>query len=242
MAVKNKMMQPGNMAALLPKLPGLAVTMARSVQTNISVDKAIELARFFSQGTLNNPASVVIDDTVGTNSTDPTWGFVLIPNMPRVRAAAAVAFADQPAAQLAAISKATAQPGKIGTMTPKSAAQATAAARATPTAQVANLGVRVALLNGTPEKGLAGRLATDLNADGYQVIGIADADSEQYTDSWLITYANAAPAAKEGLVRRFGITPDHIRTETTTSGEADLVVILGANLTAASQNTANRQN
>ncbi len=45
MAIKDKVTSQGQMAALLPRLPGLAVAMANSVQTDMPIDKALTLAR-----------------------------------------------------------------------------------------------------------------------------------------------------------------------------------------------------
>ena len=99
LAVKDKLMQPGRLTALLPRLPRLAITLAKSVQTNMPIDKAIAFARQLNQADLQSPASAVIDDKMGINSTDPVWGFVLIPDMAKVRTAAARVFGEQTMAQ-----------------------------------------------------------------------------------------------------------------------------------------------
>jgi len=204
-AIKNKVMQSGQLAALLPRLPGLAIALANSIQTDMPVERAITLARAAGQMNLQNPARLVIDRNMGTETTDPEWGFVLLPDMVRLRAAAAAVFADAPA-------------GPSAAELARQRLQAEAA--------------RVVLLNGTREEGLAAKTATSLSAEGFTVSAVGNADRTNYTKSWLITYGNAKPLTREALIRRFGIPPDHIRSEAP-SPDADLAVILGADTSQA---------
>ena len=60
LAIKDKITQPGQMAALLPRIPSLTMAMARSVQTNMPVERAIALAR-------------TVDKTISTTSRGLSW-------------------------------------------------------------------------------------------------------------------------------------------------------------------------
>jgi LCP family protein required for cell wall assembly len=92
MAVKDKLTEPGQLASLLPRLPGLALAMANSVQTDMPVERAITLARLMGQMDLQNPTRVVVDNTMGTPSLDPENGYILTPDMNKLHSAAAAVF------------------------------------------------------------------------------------------------------------------------------------------------------
>jgi hypothetical protein len=86
---------------------------------------------------------------------------------------------------------------------------------------------RIVVKNGSQEEGLAAKTAAALSADGFNVVAVGNADRADYAQTWLITYGDAAPVAREALVVRFGIPPDRIRSEPS-SDQADLTLILGA--------------
>jgi polyisoprenyl-teichoic acid--peptidoglycan teichoic acid transferase len=208
-AVKNKLVQPGNLASLLPRLPSLAVTLARSVQTDMPLEQAVALARELNQPEFNRPASVVIDDAMGRNANDPVLGFVLVPDLNKVRAAAKVVFEGQ---------------GTVPARTTENI----------PQSPIKTEAARVAILNGTHGQGLANKTATGLVSDGFNVVAAGDADSPDYTASWLICYGDGAPVTRETLARKFGIAPSRIRTEAPT-GDVDVVVVLGADMAQLSK-------
>jgi len=200
-AIKEKITQQGQMAALLPRLPGLAIAMANTVQTDMPVDKAIALARQLDKVDLRNTARVVIDQKMGTVTTDdPTWGYILTPDMNKLRAAAAAVFADA-----------------TGVPSPEEATRQAIQVEA----------ARVMVLNGTSEKGLAAKTQATLITNGFNVVTVGNADRVDYTDTWLVTYGDAAPATVEALVRWFQIPPDHIRSEPP-SDQVDVTVIVGS--------------
>jgi LCP family protein required for cell wall assembly len=205
MAVKDKITQPGQLAALLPRLPGLALAMANSVQTNMPVEKGIMLARALGQMDLVNPTRVVIDNTMGETSLDPTWGSSLTPDMDKLQAAVASVFGETPG-------------GPSAEELARQAIQAEAA--------------RVVVLNGTTEGGLGAEIAASLSADGFQVIAVGNADRADYEQSVLITHGDGSDATREALVSHFGIPPDRVRSESP-SESADLTVVIGADLVSA---------
>ena len=200
-AIKDKVTQPGQLAALLPRLPGLALALANSIQTDMPVEKVITLARIVGEVDLANPTRIVVDNTMGQETTDPTLGFLLIPDMAKVRAATAAVFADAPEEGLSAEEAA------------RQAVQAEAA--------------RVVVLNGTQEEGLASKTAAALSDAGYDVVAIGNAERADYAQSWLITHGDEKPKAREALLRQFDIPPDRILSEPPTE-DLDLTVIVGA--------------
>ncbi len=200
MAIKDKVTQPGVMASLLPRLPGLAIAMANSVETDMPVDKAIAMARTVEQADLANVTRIVIDSKMGqVIQNDPKLGYILVPDMNKVRAAAAAIFADEAA----------------GPSPEESARQV-----------ILDEAARITVLNGTQEKGLAAKTQALLVTNGYNVVTVGNADRADYEATWLITYGDAAPATVEALVQRFGIPPERIRSEPP-SEQTDIALVVG---------------
>ncbi len=206
MALKNKLTQPGQLAGLLPRLPGLAFALANSIQTDMPIEKAIALARTVDQVDLKNPTRIVIDNTMGTDGMDSRWGYVLRPDMNKLRAATAAVFADLSAD----VSPAEAMRQTIQDENP-----------------------RVMVLNGTPEAGLGASVADALAAAGYTIVNIGNADRGDYTQTVLITHGDGKTVSREELVRRFSLMPAQIRSEPP-SDAVDLTLILGADQIKAS--------
>jgi LCP family protein required for cell wall assembly len=196
MAVKDKVMQPGELPALLPRLPALMLALTKVVQTDIPVDRAISLARNLDQVDLNNPARVVIDKSMGEEKNDPRLGFVMVPDVNKLRAAADAILADAPPGQ---------QPGDTAS-------------------------VRILVLNGSEQAGLAALTADALTKDGYTVAGVDNADRSDYAESWLVTHGNAGTRVQSQLAQRLHIPADHIRADAPIA-DADVTIILGADQT-----------
>ena len=206
LALKDKLMQPGQLAALLPRLPGLAMAMANSVQTDMPVEKGIRLARALGEVELKDPTRVVIDSSYGVVSLDPNKGYILTPDLNKLRAASAAVFA-QPAAG------------------PSEQERALEAAQAE--------GARLVVLNGTAQEGLAAKKAADLSNEGLNIVAVGNAEKANYEQTLLITHGDSAPATVEMLAQQLGISPDRIRSDPP-SESVDLTLIIGADQAAIS--------
>jgi hypothetical protein len=193
------------LAALLPRIPGLALAMANSVQTDMPVEKAIMLARTVGQMDLANPTRAVVDNTMGKVSLDPEKGYILTPDMDKVKAVAASVFGEM-------------QSGPTAADLARQAIQSEAA--------------RVVVLNGTTAGGLGTEVATSLAADGFQVVAVGNADRADYGQSVLITYGDGKDATREALVSRFGMPPDRVRSESP-SETTDFTLVVGEDLASA---------
>lgn len=204
-AIKEKVTQPGQMAALLPRIPGLAIAMANSVQTNMPVERAIALARSVDKANLDNVTRVVVDSKMGKVTDDPKWGYLLTPDMNKLRAAATAIFAD-------------ATTGPSAEETTRQAVLAEAA--------------RIMVLNGTQEKALAAKTQARLITNGFNAIAVGNADSADYAQSWLVMHGDKAPATVEALARWLDIPPDRIRSEPP-SDQTDVTIIVGADQVTA---------
>jgi len=199
-AIKDKVTQPGQMAALLPRIPGLAMAMANSVQTDMPMERAIALARSVDKVNLDNITRVVVDSKMGQVTNDPKWGYLLTPDMNKLRAAATAIFADAPT-------------GPSAEETTRQAVLAEAA--------------RIMVLNGTQEKALAAKTQAKLITNGFNATAVGNADNAEYAESWLVTHGDKAPATVEALARWFNIPPDRIRSEPP-SDQVDVTIIVGA--------------
>ena len=171
------------------------------------MERAIALARALDKAKLENVTRVVIDTKMGTVSNDPKWGYLLTPDMNKVRAAADAIFADAPSG----LSAAEAQRQTI---------QAEAA--------------RIVVLNGTQEKGLASKTQANLITAGFNVITVGNADSDAFPSTVIITYGDKGPATVEALARWFAVSPDSIRSEPP-SDQADITVIVGTDQATPAQ-------
>lgn len=201
MAIKDKVTEQGQMAALLPRLPGLAVAMANSVQTDIPINEALTLARTVDDMDLNNIARVVINPKMGTViQNDGALGYTLVPDVPKVRAAADAIFADQAEGP-----------------SPEAAQRQTIQAEA----------ARIVLLNGTQEKGLASRVQAKLVTQGYNVTTVGNADRADYGKSTLIIYGDPKQATVDALMTWFSISEDRVTTQPATE-DRDIAVVVGS--------------
>ncbi len=200
MAIKNKVTQPGMMASLLPRLPGLAIAMANSVQTDMPVEKALALARTVDKLGFDNLTRVVIDQKMGqVNTNYNELGYVLIPDMNKLHAAAAAIFADAPTGPTTAEAE-------------RQVVQAEAA--------------RIIVLNGTQEKGLAAKTQATLITNGFDVATVGNADRVDYAETWLVSHGDTKPATVEALARWFNIPPARIRSDPP-SDAVDVTLIVG---------------
>lgn len=206
-ALKDKLLQPGQLESLLPRLPRLAIAMANVIQTDMPIDKAIALARSVDKLDLSNITRVVIDQKMGTVDTEyPVLGYVLIPDMNKVRAAADAIFAD----------------AVVGP-SPEEVARQTIQAEA----------ARVIILNGTQEKGLAAKVQANLITAGFNVVAVGNAERADYAEAWLVSHGETTPATLEALAQWFNIMPEHVRSEPS-AVDADVTLIVGQDQTSPS--------
>ncbi len=208
-AIKDKLQQPGQLAALLPRIPGLALALSNSVQTDMPIDRALAIARALDNVDLHNPTRAVIDNNFGTQElNNPEFGFILRVDPAKIKATAATIFADAPAV----VSAEEELKRKLKTE-----------------------GARVVVLNASPAENLATKTAVTLSGEGFNVIAVGNADAKDTSQSTLITYGDGNPVTREALLRRFGISADHIRSEPP-SPDADLAIVLGNDATPEPSN------
>jgi LCP family protein required for cell wall assembly len=201
LAVRDRIMQPGHLAALLPRLPGLAIAMANTVQTDMPVEKGIALARAVGEMEDRDPQRVVVDNSFGAVSLDPKLGYILTPDMAKLRAAADSIFADQIAADGVDIERQV----------------------------ITDEAARLVVLNGTTQEGLGAQTAADLGTHGFAVSAVGNAAAADFTDTVIISHGDTKPQTLEALIQLFEIAPESVRSEPP-SEEQDLTLIVGTDV------------
>jgi LCP family protein required for cell wall assembly len=101
----------------------------------------------------------------------------------------------------------------------------------TPTMEVAT----VAVLNGTTRNGLASETAEFLKSKGYDVVNIANADRQDYTNS-LIVVNRDKPATVSRLLKHLNLSPTAVIQGTDANATQDITIVLGSDYVQPVQN------
>ena len=155
MAIKDKVTEPGQMAALLPRLPGLAVAMANSVQTDMPDRQGSHAGAHGRQdGPQQHRARRGRPKMGQVIQNDPQLGYTLVPDLVKVRAAADAIFADAAYGPSHGRGGAADDPGRRRAHRPAQRHR--------------------------QEKGLASRLQAKLVTEGFDITTVGNADRADY--------------------------------------------------------------
>jgi LCP family protein required for cell wall assembly len=157
-AVADKVLRADMLPTLLPKLPRLLMTMGNSVHTDLPMALQLELANYLSSNQMREVRQLVLDNRFGEETYSDEGAWILRPDRTLVRAAIANFFAPPSAAANGAV------------------------------AMDKNEWVRIEILNGTGEPGVAAHTRDLLQSQGYQVVSIGDADRSDYGRTLIINY------------------------------------------------------
>jgi hypothetical protein len=158
-AVADKVLRADMLPTLLPKLPRLLMTMSNSVHTDLPASLQLELANYLSSSKSLEIRQLVLDNRFGEETYSEEGAWILKPDRNLVRTAMANFFAP-----------------------PAVATDGSAVAMSTPE------WVRIEVLNGTGEPGVAAETRDLLQSRGYQVVSIGDADRNDYGRTLIINY------------------------------------------------------
>jgi polyisoprenyl-teichoic acid--peptidoglycan teichoic acid transferase len=158
-AVADKVLRADMLPTLLPKLPRLLMTMSNSVHTDLPMALQLEIANYLSGNELQEVRQLVLDNRFGAETYSEEGAWILRPDRNLVRAALADFFAP-----------------------PTVATNGSVVAISTPE------WVRIEVLNGTGEPGVAAETRDLLLSRGYQVVSIGDADRSDYGRTLIINY------------------------------------------------------
>jgi len=158
-AVLDKVRSAEMIPTLLANAPALLNTLRTTVDTNVPIDKLVELATWINENPPREFRQLVLDSRYGEETYSPEGMWILVPDRQKVRAAVSTFFTP-PAAT----------PGAAGT------------------GIVDPSMVHLEVLNGTGVPGMAAKTRDLLSTKGWVVVSIGDADRGNYTQSVLINY------------------------------------------------------
>jgi hypothetical protein len=167
-AVADKVLRADMLPTLLPKLPRLLMTIGNTVQTDIPMALQLELANYLSGSSLREVRQLVLDNRFGVEGYSEEGAWMLRPDRTLVRAALANFFA------------------------PPSQSDGN-----NPVALGKPEWVRIEILNGTGEPGVAAQTRDLLQSQGYQVVSIGDADRSDYGRTLIINYGVPAEVVEQ---------------------------------------------
>jgi LCP family protein required for cell wall assembly len=157
-AVADKVLRADMLPTVLARAPRLLYTMRSSIDTDLPMATQLELANFARDNSLNEIRQLVLDSRFGEETYSEEGAWILVPDRTRMRTALDAFFS----------------PGEAGDATALSATTSD--------------WVRVEVLNGTGEPGVAARTRDLLQAKGWQVISIGDADRGDYDHTLIVNY------------------------------------------------------
>ncbi len=159
-AVFDKVRSAEMLPTLLANAPRLLSTWRSNVDTNIPLDKMLEWATEVGANPPREIRQLVLDRRYGEETYSAEGAWILVPDRTKVRAAVS-AFFTPPAGV---------------------AADAGSVAKDDPST------IHVEILNGTGQMGMAAATRDALQAQGWQVISIGDADRGDYGQTVVINY------------------------------------------------------
>jgi LCP family protein required for cell wall assembly len=184
----------------LSRVPELLKIAGDSIQTDLSLDEIIALARIAKEIDPSQIKTGLIDSSMTTSVKTPQGWIVEVPDWQKVRKLVDELFPTQ--------------------------APSTVVATSLTRVQLDAEAARIELRNGTLDPTLAQRTAQRLRDKGFNVVRYEDADRFDYDETIIIYYADK-PHTVEGLVSELGAKLTNARPETKGPSDLDIVVILG---------------
>ncbi|MCX6048446.1 MAG: LCP family protein [Chloroflexi bacterium] len=200
-AVSDKVLRSDMILTLLSNAGSLLTTMRDSVDTDIPVKTQLELAASLQKSNLREIRQLVLDSHYGDENFDgPDGAWILMPDRSKIRPALAQFF--NPPAQGPAGAIASADPSWV----------------------------RVEVLNGTDQPGVAARTRDLLQAQGWHVVSISDADRNDYSRTIVINYG-VPQALVEKVSTDLGLQPNLSRlTGMKSTAPIDVRIVVGKDI------------
>ena len=198
MAIKDQALR----VDVIPKIPALWAAKDNLAQTDLGLTDVFALVQLAREIKSENIASGVIGDAETQDWTTPSGAMVLLPNPARIQKVVTSVFRTPPSAAAAAL-----LPGE----------------------QFKNLSseaARIAVVNGTTNEGLGGRVAEWLKAQGFIVTLVGAADRTDYAQTVLLDAADK-PFTRALALNLMHLPLDHWRRSATGAPSIDLRLVLG---------------
>jgi hypothetical protein len=189
----------------LARIPEQLRILGDSVQTDMSIEDLIAIAQAAREVPEDGIKSRVIDETMVIEWKTPEGWDVLVPRPDPIRALVGELFpAPTPTVTL----------GPLGDRE-----------------KLAQEAARIEIQNGTQTPGLASKTATELRANGYNVVRYGNADRSDYPETVVIVYADKRYTLAS-LKGYFKLGDTHVLRQEGVKTDIDIRVILGANAVA----------
>lgn len=203
LAIKNKVLDSGQLPRLISRAPALLSALSESFQSDLPAGQLITMANLARRLNTDNMRRLVFDRAMAVGTITSTGASVLLPQMDVIGPAVDAFFNPSPAPT----------PTPIADLAVRD--------------QLALEQARVAVLNGSSDPDLGQLAAEWLTAQGYQVIGFAEADRNDYAQTQIIASDNKPFTARQ-LVDLLAIGDENIRPATSANPSVDIQLILGA--------------
>ena len=200
-AIADKVISADMIPTLITRAPQLLSSTWGSVRTDMPLQTAAEIAHFVR----SNPFEVntlVLDDRYGEESYSENGAWILLPDRDLIRPELKRFF--DPSLGPNSVADSAAEP--LPQIQPRTRASAEVGSRELLAADVnsdvrvmAAREVRLEILNGTGQAGIAALARRQLEASGWRVVSIGDADRSDYQHTLLVNYNT-----DETLVRELG--------------------------------------
>jgi polyisoprenyl-teichoic acid--peptidoglycan teichoic acid transferase len=198
-AVLDKVLSADMIPTLVSKAPELTATMRDSFGTDIPLPVAISLANYIRHNSLQNVERLVLDNRYGQEGYSEDGAWILLPDRSKVRSALGQFFDTSRALPQEVVSTRdviSAISAGVVDLAPHNAPMVDNRSTA-----------RLEVLNGTNAPGIAARIRELLQASGWQVIAIGDADRSDYRRTLIVNY-NADESLVEQVNLDLQLPPD----------------------------------
>lgn len=199
MAARDKVLRVDMAPRLLVRAPQLWQSFQRNVETNLTLEEAIQLALLVEEIPRDSIRLEVVNYSYVYNETTPDGQQVLVPNRDQIRALRDELFAPP------------AVPTPVIENLPQMMRQE---------------GARVVINNGTTVFGLAGDTQDYLEQFNVNVVDVGNADSATYNRTQIIDFGSH-PNTTRYIAQLMDVPPLNISYSSETAEDYDVLVILG---------------
>ena len=197
--IRERLLEPDSLTALISKAPALYNEIAAGVQTNMTLEELIKLAFLAQKVSEEDIERRAISVNEVTFAESPDGQSVLIPFPEQIR---------QLRDEVFLVSTGTLGPLLTGTLQERMVRE----------------GASIRLLNGSLVEGLASRTQAVLQADGAKIVEISNGE---YTEQTQIVDYTGNPHTAQYLAEFFDVQPGNYTLEYNPDSPVDIVIILG---------------
>ena len=199
-AIRDHVLSTGQLPNLITQAPVIYGDVQQGVNTNLTIQQIIQLARVAAEIPDGNICSAVISGEYVNQATLEDGSQVIVPDWTKVRGLVSDLYNGT---------------GQCAPGAPSVEADFT------------DEGAMVKVVNGTREEGLATQTADRLRAIGVTVVEVGNAEQTDHEETLIYNYTGKDLTA-QAIASELGLPSSAIIASETTDGGADIEVILGA--------------